>query len=210
MDARTLTEPAGQLASAGVLVAVDTIWASDLSWAEAAPMLAGDLTTVAILDSIATIPAGDPATSGRLLRSVLVEQLAVLATVLADLSGLTGTHVNEESYVLTGTLGPENGISVTVAGALCGANGHELELSVVGTQQRWRARFSADAAAAPATVASWDAAGQHTFPLRYESPSRATWLNVHNAVRTGSGLKYGANDLIAWLAIAGRALGPAG
>jgi hypothetical protein len=197
-----------QVAAAGVLVAVDTAYASDRSWSEALPLLAADAKEAAILDSVITVPRPDLETSGAgQLCSALVEQLATVRPLLGDLVGLEAAHVSGRNYVLAGVV---KGIAVTLAGVISGTGEASLDLDLVGTRRRWQARFGADTLARPTLISLNDSSGRHTRPVVFESAHRAGWLNLHHAICHEAPLRYVADQLASDLALAESAFqGPA-
>jgi hypothetical protein len=169
--------------AAGVLVAVDTDYAADPGWAAARPLLAADVAGSVVLDCIVTFPAPDRgADAVALLRSALVQQLAVIRPLLADLPGpseLTAAHASGRSYVVAGLV---QGIAVTLAGTASGTGDSSLRLDLAGSSRHWRAEFDADPLANPARISVDDSDGNRALPPVYESSHRAAWADLHSAV----------------------------
>ena len=208
MTAEAVTQVATTAAGAGIITAVDTAYASARTWSDAVPALASSLPGSAVLDSIITAPL--PATGvpvATALRTLLVEQLAVLRPLLGEPGTLDVVHAGAREYVLAG---PQQELAVTLSGAVCGG-GNQLDLALVGAQRRWHARFAVDTLAAPVAISVWDADGERTWPLAYESGHRTAWLRLHGAVGQGArphpeAAIYTASQLAADLATAQAAL----
>lgn len=209
MTAEAVTQVATTAAGAGTIAAVDTAYASARTWSDAMPALASSLPGSAILDSIITAPlpaTGVPVVTA--LRTVLVEQLAVLRPLLGEPGTMDVVHAGAREYVLAG---PQREMAITLSGALSGGSGHQLDLALVGAQRRWHARFAVDTLAAPVTISVWDADGERTRPLAYESGHRMAWLRLYGAVGQGArphpeAAIYTASQLAADLASAQAAL----
>jgi hypothetical protein len=209
MTAEAVTQVAAAAAEAGVVAVADTAYASARTWSDAAPALARGLPGSAVLDSIITAPlpaAGVPEATA--LRTLLVEQLALLRPLLGEPGTLDVVHAAAREYVLAG---PQRELAVTLSGTLSGSGGQQLDLALVGAQRRWHAQFAVDALAAPVTISVWDADGERTWPRVYESGHRTGWLRLHGAVGQGTrphseaGL-YTASQLAADLTAAQAAL----
>jgi hypothetical protein len=169
------------------------VYAAGPAWSAAVPQLAADLAESAVLDSVSAAPG---------LRAALVDQLAVIRPLLGELAGLRAAHVGHGCYILAGVL---QGVAVTLAGAVSGVS--RLDLDLVGAARRWHATLAPDALAFPARVSASDADGEHVLAPVYESPRRAAWAALHDAICQGGPLPYAADQLAADIAVAEAALG---
>jgi len=177
---------------AGVVVVVDRPHAMDGAWREAAPSWRTDATTAALLDSAATT-----VTDG--LDHVLLEQLALVRTVVGRPDRLSTATLGASAYQISGAAG-------AVRISLSAARGphSELAIDLVGGERRRQARFDGPGLAAPARISDFDQHGARTGPLRYESPHRVAWLELHAAL-AGAGVALPRRDLdelaedIAWV-----------
>ena len=141
------------------------------------------MTHSAVLDSISTAPS---------LRAALVDQLAVIRPLAGDPQDLETAHGSGDCYVLAGAL----------------SNARRLDLDLVGAAGRWHSGLDADALPLPAKISVSDADGERVLSLLYESPLRAAWPALHDALHGGAPLPYAAAQLADDLAIAEAALGP--
>jgi hypothetical protein len=180
MTVAGLTQVAVAANQAGVLAVADLAYASVRSWADALPSLAGDLAGSAVLDCVITAPPPGPGElNPAALRSALVEQLALVRPFLGGPLRLEALHLGARDYVLATQ---QSELAVTLSGSLSAVAGHRLEFSLVGAERRWQARFAVDALAAPVSISAWDASGKRTWPPRYESGYRETWLRLHTVM----------------------------
>ena len=176
------------------LVTACPVYGASRAWSAALPQLTPDVTDSAVLDSISTAPS---------LRAALVDQLAVIRPLVGDPQDLKTAHASGDCYVLAGVV---QGLTVTLAGALSSAR--RLDLDLVGTLGHWHAGLDADALALPARISVSDADGERVLPPLYESPRRAAWTALHDALHGGAPLPYAAAQLADDLAVAEAALGP--
>jgi hypothetical protein len=190
----------GEASAANVLVTVAMPYAADPGWVAALPMLGADVTASAVLDSIITAPPGAA------LRTALTSQLAVIRQLLPGLDDLKTAHADHLGYVLAGGT-PE--IAITLSGTASGIGDHRLDLDLAGSGRRWHACLRAGAPAFPSRITVSDTRGDQTMPLVYESGHRATWAELHEAIRARTVPGYSADQLARDLATAEAALGPA-
>jgi hypothetical protein len=187
-------------APGGILLGVDTAYASDRSWIAALPLLAADAKEAAVLDSVITVARPDLETgSTDVLRAALMEQLAVVRPLLRDLAGLETVHVSGRNYVLAAVT---EGVTITLAGVISGTGDGSLDLHLVGTGRHWQALFEADSLARPATISVSDLGGRHIRPAVFESAHRASWLDLYKAICHETPLPYPASHLEMDLALA--------
>lgn len=94
--------------------------------------------------------------------------------------------------------GRQGGVRVELCGVCSPCASDQLSLDLVGRSRRWSARFSEAALARPTVITAFDAAGQHSGALRFESSHRRCWQALHQAVaeqRVGEGLDQLARRL---------------
>jgi hypothetical protein len=176
---------------AGVVVVADRGQSADRAWRDVAPSWRADAATSALLDSTAS-------TTDNRLDHVLLEQLALLRAIVGRPHHLRTATLSASAYQITGTAG-------TVRISLSAAPGPNPALAVdlIGVQRRRRAQFDGLGLATPARISEFDQAGARTEPVRYESPHRVAWLELHAAL-TDTGVGSPRPDLddlaedIAW------------
>jgi hypothetical protein len=177
------------------VVAVDTPYANDRSWAATRREVAADAGRASIVDSVVSVVGGD-------LVAALIDQLTAVAG-LVDTAGLRLLHHTASGYLAaTGSDGP----SVTLAG-VAGVAGPDLSIDVVAVERRWQVRFDGTAPAAPTEVTLHDRTGAHTSPLTYQSGHRAAWDRLHQAITGAATVDWSLDSLADTLAVAGRLLG---
>jgi hypothetical protein len=159
---------------AGVVVVVDRAHAMDRAWREVAPSWRTDATTAALLDSAATT-----VTEG--LDHVLLEQLALVRAVVGRPDRLSTATLAASTYQISGTAGAMR-ISLSAARGPRST----LAIDLVDAERRRQARFDGLGLAAPARIGDFDQHGARTAPLRYESPHRVAWLELHAALTSAA------------------------
>jgi hypothetical protein len=176
---------------AGVVVVVDRLCAMNRTWREVAPDWRRDAATAAVLDSTAS-------TSDEGLDQVLLEQLALVRMVVGRPDRLETAGRSSSTYQVQGTAG-----AVRISLSAVRSSYATLAVDLVGAVQRRRAEFDRVGLAGTALISRLDRLGTHTEPLRYESPHRVGWLELHAAL-TGDDVGVWRSDLddaaeeIAW------------
>jgi hypothetical protein len=174
------------------VVAVDTAYAADPTWTAARDEVAGDAAAASIVDSVVSVPDGDPV-------GALLDQLAVVRAAAGPFDAPRLVHRGDRAYVLVArTPGPR----VTLAGVTSAAGRAALALDVVAPARRWQVRFDDAALARPTEVTVHDETGAHTRPLVYESGRRVTWQRLHRALTGDGEVSYGLDQLAEDLSLA--------
>lgn len=198
LTAAAVRDFASAAREADVIVGVDAVYAADGGWADVLPGLRDAWHSLAVADSMITIPAAGS------LRAALVEQLAVVRPLLRELDQLAPCHASTTGYVLAGVV---RGVAVTLSGAVSGAGAGRLDIDLVSADRHWKATFSGAALASPTRVSVADADGERTGWPAYESAHRRSWLSLHAALCRGTPVCFLPGDLAASLEAAESALG---
>jgi hypothetical protein len=198
LSAAAVRDFASAAQEADLIVGVDAGYAADGGWTDVLPGLRAAWPDLAVADSMTTIPAG------RSLRAALVEQLAVVRSLLRDLDQLAPAHASATGYVLAGVI---RGVTVTLSGGVSGAGADRLDIDLVSADRRWKATFCGAALASPTLVSVADADGERTGRPAYESAHRRSWLSLHTAVCRDAPVCYPPGDLVANLEIVETVLG---
>jgi hypothetical protein len=182
------------------VVAVDTPYATDRTWAAAGNEVADDAAAASIVDSVVSVAHGQPDDG---LVGALLDQLAVVRPLVNLAGGLRLVHRGAETYVLVAqTSGPR----VTLTGVTSAAGRAALALDVVAPSRRWQIRFDDTALARPTEVTVHDGTGAHTRPLTYESGRRMTWQRLYQALSGTGAVGYSLDHLADVLELARGAL----
>ena len=155
---------------AGMVVVADRGRPADRVWRDVAPSWRTDAAASAFLDSTAS-------TTDNRLDHILLEQLALVRAIIGRPHHLRTATLSASAYQITGAAG-------TLRISLSAAPGPDPALAVdlIGVQRRRRAQFDGLGLATPARISEFDQAGARTEPVRYESPHRVAWLELHAAL----------------------------
>ena len=159
---------------AGVVVVAHMPCLMNRMWQQVAPDWRRDAAAAALLDSTATTVDED-------LDQILLQQLALVREILGDPDRLETADLSTTTFHIRGTAGV---VRIGLSGVR--ARYPTLAIDLVGVERRRRAVFDGRGLATPARVSSFDRAGTRTEPLRYESPHRVGWLELHAAMDEGS------------------------
>ena len=130
------------------------------------------------------------------LRSSLVEQLAMLRTVLGPVASVRTLHASVSHYVLEATMADHPQSHVLLNG-LSSSNGvDEARLHAIGPERRLAVRIDAGPLARPAEMCCYDGGGGHSpWPL-HQHALRITLARLHRLLTTGNGdLNYSLQEL---------------
>ena len=158
---------------AGIAVVVDRPCSMDRAWREVASDWHRDAGTAVLVDSTAS-------TTDSRLDHVLLEQMGLLHTIVGRPDRLDRVELTASTYQVTGTAA---GVRISLS-AVRGVV-PSLAVDLVGMERLRRAEFDGAGLATPARISESGRAGVRTEPLRYESPHRVAWLDLH-ALVTGS------------------------
>jgi hypothetical protein len=157
--------------AAGVETAVAYAHVADPTWSSVAELVASDVPGAVVVDSVVTVHDADA-----LLRGLL-EQLAVMRSLLPTLDGLTARAWSPQHYLVGGVV---DGVPITLSGVVSASADTSMALDVVRVERRWRATWCTEPLARPTVVTRLDADGTHTEPQRFESGLRAAWVALHD------------------------------
>lgn len=179
-------------AAAGAVVAVATTFAGTRTWRTAVGRLRAEASGAAIVDSV-MVWSGDDELS---MAGALLDQLAVIAGILPDISNLSVGKATPHHYVVAGMAGR---VAVVLAGTRCQVDSPRLQVDVAGTGNRWRVYFDAAAPAVPAVIERYSADRIGIQPLGFESGYRAVWRDLYDrlvhGVRMPGYLSIGTGEL---------------
>lgn len=167
---------------AGVAVVVDRPCSMDRAWREIASEWRRDAGTAALLDSTAS-------TTDDELDQVLLEQLRLVRAIVGRPDRLDTVARAVSTYQVAGTAA---GVRISLSAGRGPVP--TLAVDLVGIERRRRVEFDGLGLARPARIMEFDRARARTEPLRYESPHRVAWLDLHAAV-TGEGTDVARSDL---------------
>jgi len=197
-DPDEVRDAARRATAAGTIVAVDAGYTADRTWRHALPAWQEHAPGAQLLDSVVTI---DERSST--LFTALIDQLTVVRPIVGALEGLHLLHRSDDQYIASARA---DQLAITLTGVVSGLETSTLRVDLVGVDRRWSARFDGDALARPALVTRFDADGSTAPPLRYESPHRAAWLDLHAAITDGTPPPYTLEALATDLTIANQVL----
>jgi hypothetical protein len=130
------------------------------------------------------------------LRSSLVEQLALLRSVLGPVASLRNLHASVSHYVFEATMVDYPKSHVLLNG-LCLPNAlDEVTLQAIGPERHLKMRIDADPLARPAEIHCYHRdGGTSPWPL-HQHAHRLTLARLHRLLTTGEGdLSYSLTDL---------------
>ncbi|MBP8533231.1 hypothetical protein [Streptomyces sp. MK37H] len=183
---RELAELAG---SARVPVVVDSPWALHPAVADALPALREAVSQEALVE-IFTAVDKSPVTA-------LLDQLALIRTLLGAPSALRVTRLDEHGH---GALGEYGNVFVSFSGARSAVGTTDTRLVLRGAGEQWRIGFGDPRIARPADVVRIDDGGEHRLPTLYETAHRAAWRHTH-AAANGAESPHTLHHLAADLAL---------
>ena len=167
--------------SAGAVVAVATAFAGTRTWRTAVGRLRTEATRAAIVDSVLVWSEEDEYS----VAGALLDQLAVIAGIVPDISHLSVGSATPHGYVVAGMAGR---VAVVLAGTRCQVDSPRLQVDVAGTGSRWRVYFDAAAPAIPAIIERYSADRIGIQPLGFESGYRAVWHDLYDRLVYGVGM----------------------
>jgi hypothetical protein len=126
-------------------------------------------------------------TSGRSLRSSLVEQLALLRTALGAVASIRALSIHESHYVFAATMLDHPQASVLLNGMKSSIGTDEATLHCLSAQQRVVVRIDAGPVARPAEICCYDASGTRTPWPVHQHAHRLTLAQLHRVLTTGEG-----------------------
>ena len=129
-------------------------------------------------------------------RSLLVEQLALVRTVLGAIAAIRVLHCSATHYTVDATLADGQTAHVILNGLASPAGIDEVSLHAVGAEQRLAVRIDASRSRArPASTPSI-ANGQHAPWPVHQHAHRITLTSLHRILTAGGGdLPYGPQEL---------------
>jgi hypothetical protein len=201
LAAATAADPAQvrSLVTGSLIVAVDTRFAADPSWAAAVSDIAVDARCASLIDSVVTV---EDATE-RAFFAGLVEQLALVRSLLGSFDHIRCIHRTARQHALVGHSG---GAVVTLTAVASQTPGSTLRMDVVSAARRWQAHFEDTAIARPTEITLYDGNGALSRPLLYASGRRTAWMQLHAAITEHASFPYSLEDLTTDLEIAKKAL----
>lgn len=175
---------AAEAAAAGAAVALDQAWAGNpvLTAPPAAALdaIAGAMANAVLCDSVAYALPGTP------VGTLLTRHLCAVLACGVELSGLRMVRLQPVGYLLAGRL--PGGAPVALHGTTTAALPSTARVSVLTRTGRTDVTLPEASAAWPAEVRTVTADGATTLPTRFESAHRRSWLRLHAAVDSGTGL----------------------
>lgn len=151
-------------------VVLDQRWASNPAMPAAEDAVRSLAGRAAMLDSVATAPAGT--STGE----VLADHLAAVVRVTGPLDRLRVLHRGPQGYTATAVLA--NGAPVALQGILSDARPAALQLSMLVDDGGVSLTLPEPSAAWPARVKVTGPHGELLLPTLYESAHRATWRRL--------------------------------
>ena len=158
-----------------------------------APRLAveGDLVAAASVEILeSTITAGGS------LRASLVEQLALVRTVLGAAASIRVLHASASHYAFEATMAEHPKSRVLLNAVASTTRTDEATLHALGAERRLVVRIDAGPVARPADVCCYDGEGaRRPFPV-HQHAHRLTLAQLHGRLTTGEGTpSYSLEDL---------------
>lgn len=193
-QAPSLNDVLAHAAAKGLGVCTDVGFADDPSLLRASAELRSDIGSSLILDSHMSCCDGS-------LGSAFVQQLATLSLLVGGVGALHLTHRAADQYVLTGRL---DALNITLTGLIVPQAAPHLRAEVIGRDCRWNIQIGGGGFAAPSRLTRFDKSGSHTYPAVFESPHRATWRRLHNALKQKKQVADGTQNLAGYLAESAR------
>jgi hypothetical protein len=135
-------------------------------------------------------------TSGRHLRSSLVEQLAMLRVAMGAVASIRDLCVAESSYVFAATMLDHPRTSVLLNGVASSIGNDEATLHSLSADRRVVVRIDARPMARPAEISVHDANGTRMPNPVHQHAHRLTLVQLHEELMTGEGsVPYSFEDL---------------
>jgi hypothetical protein len=130
------------------------------------------------------------------LRASLVEQLAVLRTMLGSVASVRVLHASVSHYVLEATMADHPKSHVLMNGLSLPTAVDEVALQAIGPERHVKIRIDADPLARPAEIHCYHRdGGTSPWPL-HQHAHRLTLARLHRLLTAGEGdLSYSLNDL---------------
>jgi hypothetical protein len=187
------------LAPGDAVIAVDTRFAADPTWAATLADIAPDARTASLIDSVVTVEE----LTERALFESLVDQLAVLRRLVGSFDRLGCIHRSSRQLALVGSA---SGVAVSLTAVASATLGSTLRVDVVSADRRWKAYFDDTALARPTEITLYDCHGARSRPLLYASGRRTAWIQLHAAITEKANVAYSLDDFATDLRIAQQAL----
>ncbi|WP_115789465.1 hypothetical protein [Arthrobacter silvisoli] len=164
--------------ASGSAIVLDERWASHPAVAGAEDAVRTMAGRAALLDSVATAPAGTG--SGELL----AEHLAAVVRLTGSLENLRVVSSGTHGYTVSGRLA--NGAPVALQGVLSRARPAGVSISMLTDDGGVSVALPEPLAAWPATVKVTGPQGEILLPTLYESAHRATWRRLKEHLDAGT------------------------
>jgi hypothetical protein len=129
-------------------------------------------------------------------RSLLVEQLALVRTVLGAVASVRVLHSSATHYVVDATMADEQPVHVILNGLASPGGVDEVRLHAVGAERRLDVHIDAGSVARPARIDRFDRHGRHTPWPVHQHAHRITLTGLHRLLTAGEcNLPYGPDEL---------------
>ncbi|MFF1828381.1 hypothetical protein [Paenarthrobacter sp. NPDC058040] len=164
--------------AAGTAILLDQRWASNPAVAGAEDAVRTMAGRAAVLDSVATAPAGTE--TGELI----ADHLAAVVRLTGPLENLRLINRGTHGYTVSGQLA--NGAPVALQGILSSARPAGVHISLLTDDGGVSVALPEPLAAWPATVKVTGPQGELLLPTLYESAHRATWRRLKEHLGSGT------------------------
>ncbi len=135
-------------------------------------------------------------TSGRSLRSMLVEQLALLRPVLGPAASIRPLRVAASHYAFEAAMAEHPQSHVLLKGVASSIGSDEATMHSLGPDRRVVVRIDARPVARPAEICCYDSSGTRTSWPVHQHSHRITLVQLHDVLATGEGnVSYSFEDL---------------
>ena len=134
--------------------------------------------------------------SGGSLRSSLVEQLALVRTVLGAAASIRVLHTSTSHYACEATMIDRSQARVLLNGVTSPTGGEEATLHALSAERRLVVRIDAGPVARPAAICCYDDGGARSPRPLHQHSHRITLAQLHRLLTTGQGtVTYSLEDL---------------
>lgn len=164
--------------AAGTTILLDQRWASNPAVAGAEDAVRAMAGRAAVLDSVATAPAGTDT------GDLLADHLAAVVRLTGPLENLRLINRGTHGYTVSARLA--NGSPVALQGILSSARPAGVHVSLLTDDGGVSVALPEPLAAWPATVKVTGPQGELLLPTLYESAHRATWRRLKEHLDTGT------------------------
>ncbi|MFK0002962.1 hypothetical protein [Paenarthrobacter sp. NPDC090522] len=162
----------------GTAIVLDQRWASSPAAAGAEDAVRTMAGRAAVLDSVATAPAGSDA------GGLLADHLAAVVRLTGPLENLRLVNRGTHGYTVSAQLA--NGAPAALQGIVSSARPAGVHLSLLTDDGGASVALPEPLAAWPATVKVTGPQGELLLPTLYESAHRATWRRLKDHLDTGT------------------------